>query len=415
MKAPSLVLLPVAVVAVSGVLVSCKPGASGPPPGMGGTPTVTVTEVEKRLIPDEFSFVGRVAAKDRVDIRAQVTGILTTQHFEEGAIVKKGDLLFEIEPDDYEAALASAEAEVASAQAETDNANQYLKRLQSVKTGGVSATELENAEIAARKAQAALDQAQAASRVAELDLKRTKIHAPIEGKIGKSMVDPGNLVDSTTGTLATIVLTDPIRVQYALSERLLTEALQGFAENGIDPSTVRETLIPRITLPTGDPYPHEGKVVFLDNEVGANTGSIQAEAEFPNPNNLLTPGQFVDVRVQRGEPVERLLVPQSAVQQNQQGRFVLVVDGEGNVSQRQVEAGVRVGPDWSIDQGISEGESVIIQGIEKVRPGATVNAVRTSELPSVQGGDEAPPAEGEGEPKPEAKTSAAASEETKGA
>tara|TARA_R110002096_G_scaffold147220_9_gene306930 strand:+ start:1922 stop:3091 length:1170 start_codon:yes stop_codon:yes gene_type:complete len=362
------------------LILSCKPAPSGPPPGMGGMPTVTVTNVEARMIPDDVSFVGRVAAKDRVDLRAQVSGILTKQHFEDGAHVKKGDLLFEIEPDDYAAALASAEAQVASAEAEKDNANQYLKRLKSVKSGGVSATELENAEIAARKAQAARDQVESARRIAELDLKRTKIHAPIDGQIGKAMVDAGNLVDAATGTLATIVLTDPIRVQHALSERFLTEAMQNQQDRDPSLPPIRDTLVPRITLSTGDRYPHEGKIVFLDNEVGANTGSIQAEAEFPNPDDLLTPGQFVDLTVQRGAAVERLLVPQSAVQQNQQGHFVLVADAEGNVVQRMVTVGDRFGPEWSIEQGVSAAERVITQGIEKVRPGAKVNAVETTTL-----------------------------------
>ncbi len=353
----------------------CKPGAQGPPPGMGGTPTVTVATVEQRAIPDEVSFVGRIGAKNRVDIRAQVQGILMEQAFEDGADVKAGDVLFQIEKVDYEAALNSAKAQVASAEANKDKADRYLERLKSVKSGGVSATELEQAEIDARTAQASLDQMVVAQQVAEVDLKRTEITAPIDGQIGKAMVDAGNLVDSSTGTLATIVQTDPIRVQHALSERFLTEALQSLSDRDPDLPPIRETLIPRIVLSTGEKYPHDGKIVFLDNEVGSTTGTIQAEAEFPNPDGLLKPGQFVDLIVQRGEPVDRVTIPQSAVQQDQQGHFVLVVGGEGDVVQRRVTAGDRVEVDWIIEKGLTAGEKVIIQGIEKVRPGAKVNAV----------------------------------------
>lgn len=355
--------------------VGCDRGNQRPTSGRGGPPTVTVAAAQKRAIPDEISFVGRVAAKNRVDIRAQVQGIMLEKHVEDGADVQKGDLLFEIEPADYESALHSADAQVASAEALRDNADQYLKRLQSVRTGGVSAADLEKAEIEARTAKAALDQMVAAKQMAELNLKRTKILAPIDGQIGKAMVDGGNLVDATTGTLATIVQIDPIRVKHALSERFLAEVMAQNLDRNPTLPPVRDTLIPRIVLSTGAGYPHDGKIVFLDNEVGSTTGTIQAEAEFPNPDGILKPGQFVDLFVQRGKAVDRITVPQSAVQQDQQGHFLLVVNAEGNVVQRRVTVGDRVGVEWTIRDGVSPGEKVIIQGIEKVRPDAKVNAI----------------------------------------
>jgi len=364
-------------------LTACKPDTAQMPMGMGGTPNVTVAAVEEQIIPDELSFVARVAPKDRVDIRAQVSGMLIEQKFEDGADVKKGDLLFVIEPDEYEATLASAEAQVASAKAQQDKADQYLKRLNSVRSGGVSATEVEQAEIEARTAKAAVDQAIATQRTAELNLKRTKIHAPLDGQIGKAMVDAGNLVDASTGTLATIVQVDPIRVKHALSEKFFTEATEQLADRDPSLPPIRDTLIPRIVMSTGQLYDHDGKIVFLDNEIASTTGTIQAEAEFPNPNGLLKAGQFVDLKVQRGEPVNHLTVPQSAVQQDQQGHFVLVVDAEGNVTQRRVTTGDRVGVDWTVEEGLKAGEKVIIQGIEKVRPGAKVNALEgTTEPPA---------------------------------
>ncbi len=381
-------LLALTLATTGAMLVSCESATQGPPPGMGGTPTVTVAEVEARAIADDVSFVGRIGAKNRVDIRAQVQGILLEQNFEDGALVKKGDLLFEIEPVDYEAALNSAKAQVASAEANKDKADRFFERLNSVKAGGVSATDLEQAELDARTAKATLDQMIVAQQVAELDLKRTKITAPIDGQIGKAKLDAGNLVDGSSGTLATIVQIDPIRVQHALSERFLTEALQSLSDRDPSLPPVRDTLVPRIVLSTGEKYPHDGKIVFLDNEVGSTTGTIQAEAEFPNPNGLLKPGQFVDLIVQRGEPVERVTVPQSAVQQDQQGHFVLIVEPEGNVSQRRITAGDRVGVDWIIEEGLTSGEKVIIQGIEKVRPGAKVNPVEAGAEPAPN-----PPAE----------------------
>ena len=367
--------------AASTLFAGCEPKTQGPPPGMGGTPTVTVAAVESRAIADEVTFVGRIGAKDRIDIRAQVQGILLKQHFEDGALVKKGDLLFEIEPVDYEAALNSAKAQVANAEANKDKADRFFERLNSVKSGGVSATDLEQAELDARTAKATLDQMIVEQEIAALDLKRTKITSPIDGQIGKAKLDAGNLVDASTGTLATIVQVDPIRVQHALSERFLTEALQSLSDRDPSLPPVRETLVPRIVLSTGEKYPHDGKVVFLDNEIGSTTGTIQAEAEFPNPNGLLKPGQFVDLIVQRGKPVDRLTVPQSAVQQDQQGHFVLVVGEEGDVVQRRITAGDRVEVDWIIEDGLTAGEKVIIQGIEKVRPGAKVNAVESGAAP----------------------------------
>ncbi|MDF1741354.1 MAG: efflux RND transporter periplasmic adaptor subunit [Verrucomicrobiales bacterium] len=379
--------------AIGTLLAGCEPATQGPAPGMGRTPTVTVAEVEARAIADEVSFVGRVGAKNRVDIRAQVQGILLEQHFEDGALVEKGDLLFEIEPVDYEAALNSAKAQVASAEANKDKADRFFERLNSVKSGGVSATDLEQAELDARTAKATLDQMIVAQQVAELDLKRTKITAPIDGQIGKAKMDAGNLVDASSGTLATIVQVDPIRVQHALSERFLTEALQTISDRDPSLPPVRDTLVPRIDLSTGEKYPHEGKIVFLDNEVGSTTGTIQAEAEFPNPNGILKPGQFVDLIVQRGEPIDRITVPQSAVQQDQQGHFVLIVEADGNVSQRRITAGDRVGVDWIIQEGLTAGEKVIIQGIEKVRPGAKVNAVEAGAAPASKASAEKTPSE----------------------
>ncbi len=392
-------------VAASLALTACKPDAPQMPAGMGGTPNVTVAAVEDRVIPDELSFVARVAPKDRVDIRAQVSGMLIEQKFEDGADVKKGDLLFVIEPDEYDATLASADAQVASAKAQQDKADQYLKRLNSVRSGGVSATEVEQAEIDARTAKAAVDQAIATQRTANLNLKRTQIHAPLDGQIGKAMVDAGNLVDASTGTLATIVQIDPIRVKHSLSEKFFTEAIAQLADRDPSLPPIRDTLIPRIVMSTDQLYAHDGKIVFLDNEIASTTGTIQAEAEFPNPDGILKPGQFVDLIVQRGEPVNRLTVPQSAVQQDQQGHFVLVVDKEGNVTQRRVTTGDRVGVDWTVLEGLKAGEKVIIQGIEKVRPGAKVNALEgTTEPPAAPGNKEAKPKDApEAKPQPDSK------------
>lgn len=376
--APTAILLPL-------VLMTGGCGddsATGPPGGMNRVPTVTVAAVEKNAIPDEFGFVGRVGTKSRVDIRAQVEGVLLERYFEEGAMVKKGDLLFQIEPADYEAALASAKAQVASAQALADKADQYEKRLKAVKRGGVSPTEMEVAVIEARTAKASLDQMIAAQKTAELNLKRTRILAPIDGQIGKAMLNAGNLVDASAGTLATIVQVDPIRVKHSLSERFLTQAVERSADRDPNLPPIRDSLITRIVLSTGNPYPYEGKIVFLDNEVSSTTGTIQAEAEFPNPDGILKPGQFVDLTVQRGAPVDRLTVPQSAVQQDQQGHFVLVTSAEGEVAQRRVTLGERVGVSWIVLDGLAAGEKVVVQGVEKIRQGSKVNAVEVEKMPT---------------------------------
>ena len=342
-------------------------------------PSVTVITVRESEVPDLISFVGRVRPERRVDIRAEVSGKLVEREFVEGSEVKKGDLLFKIEQVDYEAAKDLALARVESARTGKEQADQFLTRMKAVRSGGISITEVEDAEFNARLAASSLEEARADLATAELDLSRTSIYAPMDGMIGRAQYNVGNFVDATSGPLASIVQLDPIRVEHSLSGPFVTQILLDRSKRDSSLPDPRDELLPHLTLSTGDTYEHAGKIVFLDNEINATTGSISGEAEFPNPDRVLRPGQFVDLVIERGQPELSLLVPQSAVQQDREGRFVLVVSKEGEVSQRRVLMGDRYGPEWVIKEGVEEGESVIIQGIEKVTPGVKVRAMEWEE------------------------------------
>lgn len=360
-------------------LCSCQPKSTDARDKAGEDPVVTVVRVSEEAVPDEISFVGRVRAERRVDLRAEVSGKLVERAFTEGSEVKKGDLLFKIEQTEYEVARDLAKAQVESAKASRDQTKEYLRRMNSATGGGISETELESAKFSAQMAEAVLDQAEANLASAELTLKRTCIHAPIDGLIGRAKLNVGNYVDASTGELASIVQMDPIRVEHSLSGPFVTQILLERAERDPALPDRREELLPRLTLSTGDVYPHSGKIVFLDNEINPTTGSIQGEAEFPNPERTLRPGQFVNLVIERGKPVPSILVPQAAVQQDREGRFLLIVSDAGEVIQRRVMMGGRHGPKWVIEEGVAPGEKVIVQGVEKVRPGARVQALEWEE------------------------------------
>jgi membrane fusion protein (multidrug efflux system) len=340
--------------------------AQGAPP-----PAVLVTPVMNHQITQTGSFVGRVVAIDKVDIVARVSGFIEERNFTEGQIVKKGDLLFRIEQDTYRAAVDQQNANLAKAKATEVNANLQLHRSQElVKNQNVPQATVDQLAAAEQAAQADILQAQALLEQAQINLGYTEIRSPIDGRIGLANFTVGNLVTPSSGSLATIVSQDPIYVTFQASEADVIEYRRRVAES----ASKNPHVTIHIKLPNGVIYSHPGETNFLDVQVETDTDTVTARAQLANPDGLLIPGGIVSVLVDRGAPQSVLVVPQSAVLLDQAGSYVLVVDEAKKVEQRRITRGVEQGRDVAVTNGLKEGELVIVEGIQKVRPGQTVAA-----------------------------------------
>jgi membrane fusion protein, multidrug efflux system len=358
------------------------------PPTKRPPPMVTVAPVVKEDVTKVYELVGRTAAKKTVNLVARVQGYLEKRTFKAGEDVKKGDLLFVIEQEPYEIKVRAAKAGFADAKAALQNAQTYLRRLSSVRKGAVSQTDLDKARSDELRAKAQLLSAKANWDEAKLNLRYTKIRSPIDGRIGRTAVSIGNVVSPTTGTLATIVQLDPVYVTFTVSEAAVITEFEKQIEKGR-----ATTFIPKIQLSNGTIYPYEGTEDFVGHTVDQKTGTITIRSIFPNPstnilpgqNNLdhsrrlLLPGQFVKVLVRRDDVASEVVIPQVAIQEDQGGKFVLVVDAQNLVQKRSVTVGEKTGIKWVVKQGLQVGEMIITQGLQKVRPGI---AVQVSSAPA---------------------------------
>jgi membrane fusion protein, multidrug efflux system len=348
-------------------------------------PAVTVISVQPTEITPGIGFNGRVVAVDAVQLRARVTGFLEQRLFDEGADVETGDLLFVIEKAPYQAVVEQRQAELASAEANRTNTAVQLQRGEElVKNKNIPQAEVDERRAADQIAAAQILEAQAALEQAQINLGYTEIHAPIAGRIGRADLSVGNLVGPDSGVLATIVSQDPIYVTFPVSQRQLLVYRRGQADAGGAP-------VVRVTLPDGTLYEHPGKLNFLDIQVDPGTDTVTVRAELPNPERVLVDGQFVGVRVERGAPERVLAVPQASLQVDQAGPYVLVVGDDDKVEARRVSLGDAEGAQVVVESGLDEGERVIVEGIQKVRPGM---AVAASEAPPATPA----PAPGAGQP-----------------
>src|SRR5215475_15852491 len=332
-------------------------------------PAVTVTPVVSRQVTETGGYIGRVTAIDKVDIVARVTGFIEERTFTEGQMVKKGDLLFRIEQATYKAAVEQARATLAKAKATEVNARLQLERgKELVRNNNIPQSTLDQRAADEAAAQANVMEAQALLDQAQINLGYTEIRSPIAGRIGLGSFTEGNLVQPSSGKLATIVRQDPIYVIFQVSERDVLEYKRRVAE-----STDKN---PHVTvhfkLPNGQLYPHAGTSNFIDVQVDPNTDTVAVRAEVANPDNILTPSGIVGVTVERGAPKSVLAIPQAAVQLDQAGRYVLVVDQASKVEQRRIETGIEQGRNFVVTDGLKEGELLIVEGIQKVRPGQVV-------------------------------------------
>jgi membrane fusion protein (multidrug efflux system) len=329
-----------------------------------------VTPVVSREVTETGGYIGRITAIDKVDIVARVPGFIEERTFTEGQQVKKGDLLFRIEQATYKAAVEQARATLAKAKATQVNAKLQLERgKELVRNQNIPQSTLDQRAADEAAAQASVMEAQAALDQAEINLGYTEIRSPIDGRIGLATFTEGNLVQPSSGKLSIIVSQDPIYVIFQVSQRNVLDYRRRVAES----DTNRRVTI-HIKLPNGDTYPHPGLSNFLDIQVDPTTDTIAVRAKVPNPDGVLIPGGVVRVTLERGAPRSALTIPQSAVLLDQAGRYVLVVDAAKKVEQRRVTTGVEQGRNVVVTNGLKEGELVIVEGIQKVRPGQVVTA-----------------------------------------
>ncbi len=338
---------------------------AAPPP-----PTVTVAQPLEQEVVTYAEFTGRTEAVESVEVRARVRGFLETVEFEEGGEVEAGELLYTIEDQEYKAAVQTAEARKARAKAEMERAKIDAERiLRLYESNNAAEMEYVNAKANYQRADAEVLAADAALTQAKIDLGYTRITAPIAGRINRTRVNVGNLVGQAEPTvLTTIVPWNPIYVYCSVGERQVLQWRRLVAMG-----TTRKENEVFIRLADGSDYPLPGKVDYVDNKVDPKTGTLRVRAVFNNPENLLVPGIFVRARVP-GEPKETILVPETALQRDLSGYFLMVVNKDNKVERADVETGPKV-PDYrSITAGLDANQQVIIKGLQRVRPGITANA-----------------------------------------
>jgi membrane fusion protein (multidrug efflux system) len=335
-----------------------------PPPAVG------VVTAAKRPVAEGVSFVGRVQAIDKVDLVARVEGFLKQRAYTEGQEVKAGDLLFVLEKDTYQAAVDQAQANLASAQANADNAKLQADRARDlIRNQNVSQATLDDRIAAEKSANAAVQQNQAALEQAQINLGYTQIAAPFDGRVGISNFSVGALVGPSSGALATIVSQDPIYVTFPVSDRFIQDVQQASGSGRVEPQDV----VVHLTLANGSQYPETGKIDFTDVKVDQNTDTLLVRAVFANPNRILADGQYARVTAERKTPVEALVIPQRAILTDQTGNYVLVVGQDKKAAAKHITTGANQGADVVVQQGLNDGDVVIVDGVQKVRPGQEVN------------------------------------------
>jgi RND family efflux transporter MFP subunit len=352
-----------------------------PPP-----PQVTVSKPAQRAVTDYAEFTGTTEAFESVEIRARVDGYLQSIHFQPGRLVSKEDLLFIIDPKPFQAKLDEAEAELESRQAELKQTEATLKRKElAFKANAVSEVEVIQARADRDVAQSAIQAALAAIETAKLKLSYTEIRSPISGRIGRNLVDVGNLVGAEDRTLlTTIVRDDPIYAYFNVNERDLLNYQKRHPHRDPPTNGNGESKV-FLGLPTEEDYDYEGRIDFVDNRLDPSTGTIQVRGVFRNSDHLLWPGLFVRIRVPFNTRKSALLVPDASLGTDQRGEYLLAVNNDNVVEYRSVRTGPRVGELRVIEAGISSEDRVITSGIQRARPGLKVTPEEAAQQKAATG------------------------------
>lgn len=359
------------VLSAPGWLLGCAPPPTAPPPPKPAD--VKFVHPEEQPVTPFEEFGGRTAAPKLVDLRARVSGYLQQVNFLDGAEVNAGDLLFEIEDAPYRANLAQAEATVLQRKADVGRLKAQLVRAKRlILTQAATEQEVENLTFETAAAEAAQTAAEAARDRAELDVKFTQIVAPISGRIGRRLIDPGNLVLADDTHLATIVSIDPIWAYFDYDERSVL-AMRRLVEQGKLKEAPDQSLPVEVALAGETSYGLTGKINWVDNQVDMQTGTLRARVEIANPQYLLSPGMFVRLRVPLGPPEKALLIPEESLGADQGQRFVYVVNDKDEIEYRRVEVGWLADGKRVIHSGLKLEDRVVRTGLQRIRPSAKVN------------------------------------------
>jgi membrane fusion protein (multidrug efflux system) len=344
-------------------------------------PAVSVYAIQSQAIGGYREFVARTEAFKEADLRARVEGELLERHFREGSIVEKGQVLLRIDPAAYEAALSAAKADLSSRLSGEENAKRNLKRANDlINDGYISQSDFDRLTTEDSQAKSAVKAAQASVEKAELDLSYTTITAPFTGRIGKVNYNVGNVVGPTSNILATLIITDPIFASFQVEESIYISYQQAHQGTNTEDNTEFEI---SLRLPNNSAYPEKGKLDFADTKISEGMGTVELRTIFPNPQNIILPGLFVTLILESQSKEEMALIPQAAVQESQQGKFVLIVNEDNKVIQRHVVLGRRINAMWVAEKGVAIGEKVIVEGLQKVRSGVEVRGIEKSVDPVV--------------------------------
>jgi membrane fusion protein, multidrug efflux system len=360
-------------------LAACSSKEQGPP--KMPPPTVGVVEAQPQSAPLHKDLVGRLSAYRSGDVRARVSGLLLKRAYNEGTDVKQGQLMFQIDPAPYKAALTAAQAALTSAQATYTNAHVIANRdRQLVPKGYISQAQLDTDEATERSSLAAVKQAEANVQTAQVNLSYTNVSAPISGRAGEQQVTEGAIVGASTndsGSSSTLLTTvdqiDQLYVNFTLSAADLDTLQRAQHAGNVSLSDPGNTTV-QITMPSGTKYDQVGKLDYSSVIVNPTTGAINMRALVPNPDQRLLPGMYVTLTVNMGELNKVFLIPQAAIQRDPAGAYALVVGKDGNVAQKRVSADSMRGNDWVVTSGLDAGDQVIVSGIQVVKPGAPAKA-----------------------------------------
>lgn len=366
-----------------GLLLSCTAFSQGPP-GQRPTPKVSVAATETKTVPVQYEYVGLTAPSKTVEVRARIQGFLDSRDFQEGSYVKKGTRLFTIEDSNYLSDREVAAAQVEQAEARLHLSEQEVNRLRSVtQPGAITQRDLDQKVAEYQSASAALRLARAQLAKAELQLSYTKVDAPLTGYVGKTLKEPGSLVDAAQNSLLTIMQqVDPLYVTFKVTESDFISWKHDEADGTLRRIDGDNQMRVEITLLDGRPFSSQGFLDFEDVNLDTKTGTVELRATFENKDRTLKPGQFVKVLLNGWERPDSLVIPQRAVGQAPQGAYVYVLDAENKVESRPVVTGAWSGSDWVILEGLSAGERVIVNGRTKVRPGMQVEVEDPSAAPA---------------------------------